>query len=114
MPDLVERSYTQALVFDELDFVFVERIKQLNVVDRAEGMKLYVRALDARVQNSTDHTAGYQEALRAFFVVDNAYSTYPADAWFAWLLAEICGKRGIDFFGDLSDMMIGVQLCSPS
>ncbi len=81
------RSFDQQVVFSDLDFSFTERVKQLDVVDRARGMAQFLRASESLDTCSRDQS--YTEFMRAFHILDAAVNANPCDAWLSWLVAEV-------------------------
>ena len=73
--------------FEESDVFFEERVKVLDVVERARGMSNYLRG-------------GEENLLLAFQTVQGALEASPNDPWLTLLMADICNKLNLLICGE--------------
>ena len=83
------RAFESETVFDGLDFSFTERVKQLDVVQRAFGLAQYLKGVQTMNENPI---ASEQFLLRGFFMVEKVLEASPLDPWLTALMGDLsCG-----------------------
>lgn len=80
------RSFESETIFEDQDFKFVERVKQLDIVQRAFGLTQYLRGYR---ELNTNPLLAEQFLLRGFFLVEKTLETSPLDPWLTALLGDI-------------------------
>jgi tetratricopeptide (TPR) repeat protein len=82
------RSFLHPTVFEDLDFEFEERVKNLDVVERASGVRLYLRGVQAL--GELNFSSGHEFLMRAFNVLESAIEGNPSDLFLCMLMGDIC------------------------
>ncbi len=83
------RAFETETVFDGLDFSFTERVKQLDIVQRAFGLAQYLKGMQMIQENPV---AAEQFLLRGFFMVEKVLEASPLDPWLTALMGDLsCG-----------------------
>jgi tetratricopeptide (TPR) repeat protein len=82
------RSFLHSVVFEDLDFKFEESIKNLDVVERATGVRLYLKGLEAI--RESNWLAGQENLMRALHVLEAAIEANPSDLFLCLLMGDIC------------------------
>jgi hypothetical protein len=72
------RAFESEMIFEDLDFTFSERVKQLDVIQRAFGLAQYLKGIRTLTSNPA---ASEQFMLRGFFMVEKVLESTPLDPW---------------------------------
>lgn len=83
------RAFASEIIFEDLDFTFSERVKQLDVVQRAFGLAQYLKGVQAMHENLA---AAEQFFLRGYFMVEKALESSPLDPWLTGLMADLSAE----------------------
>jgi hypothetical protein len=82
-------------VFEDLDFKFEESVKNLDIVERATGVRLYLKGLEA--MRESNWLSGEENLMRALHVLEGAIEANPSDMFLCLLMGDIC-KVGLVLF----------------
>jgi hypothetical protein len=77
------RSFGQKVIFSDSDFNFMCRVKNLDIVERAAALRMYLEATDEGFSSP-------DPLLRAFGILDSALDSNPNDSYFAALMGDVC------------------------
>jgi hypothetical protein len=84
------RSFLHSTIFEDLDFKFEESIKNLDVVERAAGVRNYLKGRELmlawKVSTAEEHL------LRAHSTLEKAIEATPSDLFLCTLVAELCSE----------------------
>ena len=82
----VRRGFESQSIFEDLDFSFVDSVKQLDVIQRAFGLAQYLKAVRMMKTNAS---AAEQFLLRGFFMVEKILEASPLDPWLMGLMGDL-------------------------
>jgi len=85
-------QHNQKPFFREKDFHFEDRIKCLDVLDRAQALSLYLKGTQKRDDESDEEDTAEMLAL-AHDTLLRALESLPADPWLTFLMGKVCEAR---------------------
>lgn len=78
-----EISFSRRIIFEDAHVKFEERLKHLDIVDRARALKFYLKGIEV-----TPHDV--ESLTSAFETMQKSLEGSPMDPWLNFLMAEIC------------------------
>jgi tetratricopeptide (TPR) repeat protein len=80
------RSFASSRIFSDADLKFEERVKHLDIVERARGLSEYLEGETVKGKNASEHL------MKAFDIFESALEASPMDPWLSLLMGRICSK----------------------
>jgi hypothetical protein len=80
------RSFASETIFSDADLKFEERVKHLDIVERARGLSEYLQGEDLKTKSASEHL------MKAFDIFESALEASPIDPWLSLLMGRICSK----------------------
>lgn len=80
------RSFLSGKIFVESDIRFEERVKHLDIVERARGLAEYLQG------ESMGSKAASEHMMKAFGIFEVALERSPLDAWLSLIMGNVCSK----------------------
>ncbi len=84
------RSFMHALIFEDLDFEFEERLKNLDVMERAAGVRHVLKGRELMEQ--WKFSMAEEHLLRAYATLEAAIEANPSDLFLCMLMGDACSE----------------------
>jgi hypothetical protein len=84
------RSFMHTTIFEDLDFNFEERLKNLDIVERAAGVRNFLKGKEMAGQ--WKFSTAEEHLLRAHSTLETAIEANPSDIFLCMLVAELCSE----------------------